>query len=51
MSKEENWPGNGDAYNNSKLVALYGIREISKLAMDSNTKRSVYAMLTAKEPS
>ncbi|KAF3000511.1 hypothetical protein E8E14_006725 [Neopestalotiopsis sp. 37M] len=39
MSKEENWPGNGEAYNNSKLVALYGIREISKLAMDSSTKR------------
>lgn len=51
MSKEENWPGNGDAYNNSKLVALYGIREISKLAMDSSTKRPVCAMLTAKEPS
>lgn len=36
LSKEENWGGNGDAYNSSKLISLYGIMEISKLAVGAN---------------
>ncbi|KAI0896446.1 NAD(P)-binding protein [Annulohypoxylon nitens] len=33
LSKEENWIGNGEAYNNSKLISLYGIMELSKLSI------------------
>ncbi|KAI1458657.1 NAD(P)-binding protein [Annulohypoxylon moriforme] len=41
LSKETNWPGNGDAYNNSKLISLYGTMELSKLSIRADGRPDV----------
>jgi hypothetical protein len=45
LSRKENWPKNRDMYAISKLLLMYSVEEIAKLALDANKEYVSHLLL------